>query len=142
MDTLAELTTASRRYAGRIYIGLGIAATVLGPVLYWMQVVHAKHLTVPWYVPILGTVGVALSLVALFRARSFWRILAIVLLSLLAAGEWFFVAISKLPAYSGPVAADQAFPAFTTSLADGSAFDQNSLKGEQNTVMVFFRGRW
>jgi peroxiredoxin len=52
------------------------------------------------------------------------------------------VLFSKLPAYTGPVAVGTAMPTFSTTLADGSHFDQDSLRGEQNTVLLFFRGKW
>jgi hypothetical protein len=96
---------------------------------------------VPWYLPILGTLGTILMVVALARGRSIWRILGVGLLGLLAVGEWF-LSTSKLPAYTGPLKAGQPFPAFTTTLADGSPFSESSLKGEYKTVMVFFRGHW
>ena len=48
----------------------------------------------------------------------------------------------RLPAYTGPVAAGQPFPEFATQRADGSPFTQRDLEGDQNNVMVFFRGRW
>jgi len=50
--------------------------------------------------------------------------------------------LMKLPAYSGPLAVGQPFPAFTSSLADGTPFDQSKLASEQTTALVFFRGRW
>jgi hypothetical protein len=116
---------------------------VLGLVLYVLQITAAKMLATPWYTPILGTVGVGLLVLALFRARTIWRILAVVIFGLLVGGEWhFLLSGSVLPAYSGPVAAGRSFPAFATTLADGSPFTQENLGGDKNTVLVFFRGRW
>jgi peroxiredoxin len=48
----------------------------------------------------------------------------------------------QLPEYSGPVAAGQPFPAFTTRQADGAMFTRDDLKGNRDNVLVFFRGRW
>jgi hypothetical protein len=137
-----ETIYSSRKTAGRTYLWLGLATSLLGPVLYTAQL-HAKHLTVPWYVPILTTLGTLLAVVALIRSRSLWRILAVGLLGLLSACEWhFFTRFGELPAYAGAVAIGQPFPAFTTTLSDGSPFTDASLKDEPKTVMVFFRGRW
>ena len=142
MDTTSAPVQTPRRSPGRLYLWLGLALGLLGPVLYTVQLL-AHRLTVPWYVPILGTLAVGVVLFALADRRTVWRFLAIGFLILLAAGEWFFLlSLSKVPAYSGPVAAGEPFPAFTTTLADGSTFDQTNLKGEQATVLVFFRGRW
>jgi hypothetical protein len=96
----------------------------------------------PWYLPILGTAGAGLILVALVRARGLGRILALLVLGLLATGEWALLSFSKLPIYAGPIAVGQPFPAFTAARADGSPLSQADLPGEQNTVMVFYRGRW
>ena len=46
------------------------------------------------------------------------------------------------PPYLGPVTVGQAFPNFETRLASGEAFQQGDLKGDKNTVLVFYRGHW
>src|SRR5438270_828826 len=79
---------------------------------------------------------------ALSRRRTVWRVLVLLLVTLLAAGEWAFVLETRLPAYTGPVAEGRPFPAFKTARADGSPFTQEDLADGQKTVMVFFRGRW
>jgi len=115
---------------------------LLGPFLYVLQL-RAKQLSAPWYAPALATAGVALLLLALLRRRTVWRIAALALCGLLAGGEWYILlALSKLPVYSGPVSVGGSFPTFSTTLADGSPFDQDSLRAAQNTALVFFRGRW
>lgn len=142
MGTTSPPTMAARPYPGKQYLGLGIGLVLLGPVLCVVQF-WAKILRVPWYVPALATVGAALLLFAVLQRRTVWRIAALVLAVLLASVEWYFLlSLSKLPDYRGPLATGAPFPAFTTLLADGSSFDQQSLQGEQNTAMVFFRGRW
>jgi hypothetical protein len=141
METITTAVESSRKSAGRAYFWLGLVTSLLGPAVYVGQFA-AKHLTVPWHLPILGTVGTILVVLALVRARTVWRFLALGLLGLLAAGEWAFVLVSKLPAYAGPVAVGQAFPAFASALSDGSPFTEASLKGDHKTVLVFFRGRW
>jgi hypothetical protein len=140
--TISPPVAGTGRSAGRLYLWLGIALVLLGPILYMAQL-QAKILKAPWYVPALATAGVALILLSLGRRVTVSRIAALALCGLLAGAEWYFLlALSKLPTYAGPVSAGVSFPAFSTSLADGSAFNQDSLRGEQNTALVFFRGRW
>jgi hypothetical protein len=127
---------------GRMYLLLGALLAAAGLVIYAVQF-RAKVLTTPWYVPVLATVGVGLAVMALVRSRSVGRWAATVLLTLFAAVEWvFLLVLMSTPPYTGPAQAGQPFPAFTTTRADGSTFTQDNLKGEQNTVLVFFRGRW
>jgi hypothetical protein len=115
---------------------------VAGLVIYAAQF-HAKVMKTPWYAPILATVGAALVVLALVRSRSVWRWAAAVFFMLFATAEWvFLLVLLSTPAYTGPAKAGQPFPAFATTLADGSPFTQDHLKGEQSTVLVFFRGRW
>ena len=75
-------------------LGLGLAA--LGLFAYVAQV--ASHrLTTPWYLPASATVGAFLILLALWEARSLWRILGLLLVVLLAGAEWTFLLGSRLP---------------------------------------------
>jgi hypothetical protein len=135
--------TSVRKSSGRLYLALGIVLVLVGPIL-WMVQVQAKHFWTPWYVPALATAGVALALLAVLRRPNVLRIVVLLLCCLPAAGYWYFLlSMAKVPAYDGPVATGKPFPAFRTTVAnDGSTFDQDSLKGEENTVMVFFRGHW
>src|SRR5439155_2098873 len=140
MGTLSPPATDTRHSLGRPYLWLGPILVVLGPILYTLQI-RAKVLSVPWYASTLATVGVALVLLALLRKRTVWRFALFALCSLLAAGEWYFLlSLSKLPAYTGAVVAGSSIPPFRTTLASGSVFDQDSLRGEQHTALVFFRG--
>jgi len=142
MATTSAPIAAARQFPGKLYLWSGIGLVLLGPILYFLQL-RAKILSVPWYVPALATAGVALILLALLRKPTFWRIGAIALCGLLAGAEWYFlVSLSKLPDYAGPVSTGAPFPTFTSTLANGSVFDQDSLRGEQNSTLVFFRGRW
>jgi hypothetical protein len=133
---------APPKAGGRLLLWAGILAAVLGVVGYAVQM-NVGLLTTPWYVLVLGTLGTALILVALWRRFSAWRVLALLLIGALTAGEWWFLVwYSRLPDYTGPAARGQAFPAFAAKLPDGTPFTQDSLKGDRDTVMVFFRGRW
>jgi hypothetical protein len=132
---------ARRRPPGLLLVTLGLALAALGIIGYAAQVA-ALRLTTPWYLPLSATLGVLCVVVALWQGRTVWRVLALVLVLLLAAGEWAFLLGTRLPAYTGPVAEGKPFPAFTTSRADGTTFTQNDLRGDRNHVFVFFRGRW
>jgi peroxiredoxin len=48
----------------------------------------------------------------------------------------------RLPPYAGPVAVGRPFPAFEARRADGKPFSQVDVTGDQQNVLVFFRGRW
>jgi hypothetical protein len=132
----------TRRHPGRGLLVLGVLGAVVGPAAHFAQL-QFRILTAPWYAPLLATAGLALVVVALLWSRSVWRWAATVLVALVAAAQWgMFLIVLGAPAYAGPVKTGSPFPEFTTTLADGSTFDRESLKGDQSTVMVFFRGRW
>jgi hypothetical protein len=142
MNDRNPMSVGASRHPGRTYLVLGMLVAVAGLVIYATQF-HAKVLKTPWYAPILATVGAALVVLALMRSRSVWRWAAAVFFTLFAAAEWVFVLVLlSTPAYTGPAKAGQPFPAFSATLADGSPFTQDHLKGERSTVLVFFRGRW
>jgi hypothetical protein len=133
-------TTA--RNPGRSLLLLGMFLAVAGYVLMMLLMFAAKILITPWYAPLLGTLGVALIILAVMRSRSIWRWTALVIFTLFVAFQWYALFAMRTPAYTGPVKVGQPFPAFATTMADGSAFTQADLQGDQNTVMVFFRGHW
>jgi hypothetical protein len=141
MTTISLPPVETKRSSGKLALWLGILLVLSGPLIYIWQF-NAKLLAVPWYAPALSTVGIVLILASIWQKRSFWRISVLVLFGLVAAIQWLFVLGSKVPSYNGPAVAGASMPAFAAQLADGSGFDQESLKGKQNTVMVFFRGRW
>jgi hypothetical protein len=120
---------------------IGLVLGVLGVLAYAAQL-SMQRLWTPWYLPVSATLGVLLIVLSLWRARTAWRVLTLVLLVLLAAAEWAVLAGARLPEYAGPVATGASFPAFTTARADGTPFSRSDLAGDQNSVLVFFRGRW
>ena len=134
-------TVDARRDSGRRYVVLGISLAVLGVAAYAAQFA-AHRLTTPWYLPCTATLGALLVVVSLCRARTVWRALALLVVLLLAGGEWAFLLMTRLPAYAGPVAVGGPFPAFSTLRADGSPFTERDLHSGDDTVLVFFRGRW
>jgi hypothetical protein len=120
-------------------LGLGLA--LLGVALYVVQI-SLERLMAPWYLPAFALLGVILVGRSLWKRRTIWRILALAAVVLLAGGEIAMLVALRLPAYTGSIAAGKTFPAFQTKRADGTAFTQRDLVGEQASAMVFFRGRW
>src|SRR5947209_7693738 len=128
---------APRRVTGHFLLVLGLVLPTLGVIGYAVQLAR-RHLTTPWYMPVLATLGVICLAAAVWQARSVWRWLALVLVVLLTGAEWAMLLAMRLPAYAGPVAAGQPFPDFTTKRADGTSFTQRDLHGERDSVLVFF----
>ena len=137
----APPAAALRRSPGRLLLALGLGLALLGVLAYAAQM-WAQRLMTPWYMPCLATLGAALVVVSLRRKRTVWRVLALLLVVLLAGAEWLMLLSLRTPAYTGPVAEGRPFPEFTTARADGAPFTQADLAGDKNNVMVFFRGRW
>src|SRR5437868_1416526 len=129
-----DIHTTTARHPGRAVLLLGVLAGIAGPALMVLLMFAAKILITPWYAPLLGTLGVALILLSLMRSRSLWRWTAVVVFGLLATFQWWALLAMRTPAYTGPVKDAQPFPAFASTLADGSAFTQADLTGDQNTV--------
>jgi hypothetical protein len=131
------------RSRGRLWLWLGVGVFLLGFVLYFVQAFGFKHLVTPWYMPILFTLGVLLALVSV-RLRLTWtRVIALLVLALLSAGEWYFIlSMSRLPEYQGPVQAGKKIPGFTTTFADGKPFTEKDLQKGTPTILVFYRGHW
>lgn len=108
--------------------------------VYLVQFLVLKQYVVPWYAPILSTVGLVLMLVAIWQRRSVCRIVGLVVFGLLLAFQWIFLLGTSAPPYAGP-AAGKDFPAFAAQRADGSPFTEKDLAG-QSTVVLFYRGHW
>ncbi len=134
--------SAPRRYPGRLLLALGLGLTVLGVIAYVVQIVAAHRLSRPWYLPGAATLGVVLLALAVWQRRTVWRVLALFLGLLLAGAAWAVVLGARLPAYAGPVAEGKPLPKFATVRADGTSFTEHDLQGDQDNVLVFFRGRW
>lgn len=122
-----------------LLLGLGLAAA--GIIGYVVQVSN-QRLAAPWYMPCLATAGAALIAGSLWKRRTFWRALSLLLVVLLAGAEWAFLFATRLPSYSGPVAKGRPMPEFETMQTDGTPFTRRDLAGGQNHLFVFFRGRW
>src|SRR5262245_41327324 len=131
------------RGRGRSWLWLGVGLTLLGLVLNFVQISLLKLLVVPWYLPILATVGVLCALISIRKRPTWTRGIALAILTVLTAGEWFFLlSLSRLPEYQGPVHVEKKLPEFATTLADGRPFTEKDLQKGTPTVLVFYRGRW
>jgi len=132
---------APHRFGGRFFLFSGLGLAVLGVIVYLVQISN-QRLMAPWYMPTLASVGVILVAVSLLEKRTLWRVSGLLAVLLLAGAEWAFLLATRLPPYAGPIAVGRPFPAFETTRADGSLFTQRDVTGDQNNVLVFFRGRW
>jgi hypothetical protein len=139
MDTSS--LSPPRPSSGRLLLFLGLGVAALGLVACVVQF-SLNRLVTPWYLPSTATLGVLCVGLALYQRRTVWRLLALLLLLVLAGGEWWFLLGLRLPPYTGPIAVGKSFPAFETTRSDGTRFTQRDLEGQQNQVLVFFRGRW
>ncbi len=96
----------------------------------------------PWYAPVLGTVGVLLMICSVIQRPGILRIAGVILFAAVCGIEWTFVVMSKTPAYTGPATTGQTLPSFAAVRADGQPFTNASLAEGASTVLLFFRGRW
>lgn len=120
----------------------GAFLVVVGPFLYFAQLA-LRQVWMPWYLPVLATVGVLLMIVSVRRRPGIVRGVGLALFALLCVLEWhFFVEGSKNPPYTGPATPGRRIPEFAASLADGSAWTHENLSAGTPSVLVFFRGRW
>lgn len=126
---------------GRHLMPLGLGLAALGIAAYLGQL-WLRRLAVPWYMPALALIGVALVAVSLWERRTIWRVLALIVVVALGGLELMALNAMRLPPYTGPVAAGRPFPSFVAKLADGTPFTQASLAGASHSILVFFRGRW
>jgi hypothetical protein len=119
----------------------GLGLPVLGVAAYAIQL-SVRRLMLPWYMPAAALLGVALVVASLWKRRTVWRALALVVVVLLAGFEVMALVAMRLPPYAGPIAVGRSFPAFEARRADGTPFTQDDLIGDQHHAIVFFRGRW
>ena len=139
-DTTRLSPTNRSSGRGLLWAGIALAGAAIGLIFLqlWMRIA-----AIPWYLPILTTIGVLLVLWSLSRRFGILRIVVLVLLVALAGFEWFSITIGgKLPGYTGSAQAGKTLPPFETTLADGSPLTDADLRDGKRRVMTFFRGRW
>lgn len=127
---------------GRGLFWAGLALALAGIPLFIVQSL-LKRQFVPWYVPILATLGVVLMGLSLRGRRSIARYIALGLIVAFCGFGWFALGVMiRLPEYTGPAVAMKKLPPFTTALADGRPFTQADLEMGRPTVLTFYRGHW
>lgn len=132
----------NERKQGRGMLWAGVGMCILGIVACGAQFAMGR-LFVPWYLPVSGTLGAVLCVVALARRRNLTRVVVLALVAALAGLEWYFIGVmARLPEYQGPAQAGAAMPTFTTARADGRPFTQDDFRDARANILVFFRGRW
>ena len=141
MATYSTTAPVQERSRGRGYLWAGIGMCVLALALVVAQF-SLKHLMVPWYLPIMTTLGALLLLVAVAQRLTITRIVVLGLIVVLAGLQWLMMTTLKLPSYDGPARAGQPIPAFQAALADGRTFTDKDLQDGTPSVLTFFRGRW
>jgi hypothetical protein len=139
LPAVATTTPPPRRWP---LFWVGLLLFVLGPVLYAVQV-SLKHLWMPWYLPLLSSIGVVLMIASVRQRWGALRIAGATLFAVLCGAEWYMLLVAaKTPLYTGPAQPGRKIPEFAATLADGTAFTNKDLENGQRTVLVFFRGRW
>ena len=120
----------------------GALLFVVGPIVYAVQL-QIPYLAVPWYLPVLSTLGILLMAFSAWLRRSIWRGVVLAVFTVLCGFQWFFfTALAVTPPYTGPAQVGSRVPDFTTKLADGAAFASADLQDGKRRVLLFFRGRW
>lgn len=120
----------------------GFLVILLGPIIYVIQF-QMGRLTTPWYAPILGTLGVVLMTVALWRRRIVLLKIAYLFFVLFCGFEWFMILEgTRIPQYVGPAQPGIALPAFTATCADGKPISNLDLQNGKPSILLFFRGHW
>ena len=121
---------------------MGLALFLAGPILNAIEITSGR-LTMPWYLPILATLGVLFMIASVWQRGGILRVSGLVVFAVLCGLIWFFVLVmSKVPDYTGPALPGKKVPAFTTRLADGKSFSDEDLEAGDRSVLLFFRGRW
>lgn len=139
---LPATSPSINRSRGRLIFWAGIGACLLGLVLAVVQF-GLKIVFVPWYSPILATVGAVLLLLSIASRRSVARVVALLLVTAFAGLQWYFlVSMMKLPEYKGPAQPGKRLPSFQAMFANGRSFTEADLADGSRRVMTFFRGRW
>jgi hypothetical protein len=145
-DKVTEVMPSSEgeapgRIRGRFFLLAGFGVAILGIAALATRIA-LQRLTTPWYMPALAGLGVIFAVISVLERRTLGRIIGLSVLVLLTGAELALLYAMRLPPYTGPIVIGKAFPAFEAKRADGTPFTQHDFRGEENNVLVFFRGRW
>ncbi len=120
----------------------GIVLFLAAPILYAIQL-RFDRLFFPWYLPLLFTLGVLCMGASVWRQFGIGRAVGLAFCTLVCAFGWYmFLFGVNTPPYAGPAQVGRKVPAFATQLADGKAFTDRDLADDQDSIVLFFRGRW
>jgi hypothetical protein len=120
----------------------GLALLASGPALLYAHL-KGEQLWVPWYIPILGTLGLALLVRGWLLRRTIVGGCVVSCGVAWVALEWFVLAFgTATPDYVGPMEVGAPVPLFSVRSAAGDVFTQRDLAGPSWSMLVFFRGRW
>jgi hypothetical protein len=137
-----QTVTAAPRSRGRLLFCLGILLFIAGPALYAWQM-SVPNLAVPWYLPIMSTLGLLFMLRAMWLRPGILRGIGLLFFLALCGLEWYgMLVMMKTPDYTGPAQVGNKVPTFVAALADGTTFNDQDLHNGKPTVMLFFRGHW
>src|SRR5262245_42217897 len=142
MSVATDHVPGPRAANGRWWFCLGLGLVLSGIAAYFVQLALSQ-LRVPWYAAVVGTIGLLMMLFGTLQRAGWLRLVGLVVVALLVAGEWWFLLSgARLPQYAGPAKVGQTIPAFVAARADGQTFSDTDLRRGENTVLVMFRGRW
>ena len=113
----------------------------------------AEYLKTPWYVPILGTLGVLCMGASVVQRFGWLRCVGLVFFTIVCAAGWIMIVwFARTPAYTGPAQPGHKLvdhhkdqdggPAFTAAFSDGTPFTAETLEDGKRTAIVFYRGHW
>jgi hypothetical protein len=120
---------------------IGVLLFIAAPVAYAIQI-SLHRLSMPWYIPILWTVGVLLMALSVLQRRGIVRSALLVVFVLVCGFGWAALLGTKTPEYTGPAEAGQKLPEFAASFANGAALTNKDFEKGTPSVLLFFRGRW
>jgi hypothetical protein len=138
MENTPTINTAPRRWP---FFFIGVLLFIVGPVAYAIQM-NMHRLSMPWYIPILSTIGVLLMLLSVVQRRGIVRIVFLVLFMLFCGFEWMSLLATSTPKYVGPAQTGHKLPEFSASLANGARFTNKDLENGTPSALLFFRGHW
>ena len=122
---------------------VGALFFLAGPIGVAIQFIVLRHLTTPWYLPVLSTLGVALMAASVWQRGGVVRSVGLAFFALVCGLQWAMITFAmRTPEYTGPAQVNQKAQPFRASRADGRSFTQGDLAAGKATVLLFYRGHW
>ena len=120
---------------------MGMFLVLVGWCFYVWRFSQA-NLVLPYYLPVIVTVGFGVMVRGFLQKRSILRVLGLILALLMTLVAWMIIFGLSLPKYDGPATVGATAPAFEAQLAMGGDFQASNLKDGKNRIIVFYRGIW